>query len=213
MVLLVGAAAGLLALLPPVTIRQSSVSPSVAEPLLMRAVSGYTHSLVADYLWLGASDMGEMSGKKEDDLLWSTARSIAVQDPHFFPAINYFATYFASIHNRTERSAELYRLARRGNPGDPRLYLNDIMLRLTYEKGTLDDERIASLVKEAYAKSDLERLNGIDEDALLAGALHYARDVNQRKGQARKDMEWLLEQTEDEARKRVIEKALGRLRF
>ncbi len=206
-----GIAALLVALLPSRTIPFETPSALYTQPLVLRALSGYGHTLAADFFWLGSSRSGEMvSGERDAANLWRYAQSVAVLDSGFSPAVNYYATYFASVRGEVDRSARLYELARQGGAPGFETYLYDIMLRLTYGKGD-EEERIVRLVKEAYAQEG-KTADEAETARVLSGFLVYARNKAGREARAKEDLAWLLERTESPVRRAALQAALARLK-
>jgi len=188
-----------------------------ARPFFFRALSGYAHTLYADRLWLLSNTVGEVavgdSFKADEKEVYEATRTIVVMDPFFYPALNYGATYLASIKNRLDLALKLVELAKIFNPEDFKIYFLEILLILTYEdEDKIDDEKIAALAKKAALLPDSQKIlgnmlvNDWVEDILI-----YARDKKGKRAQAIEDLKWLLKNTEDPLKKREIQKRLQEL--
>ncbi|WP_187647281.1 hypothetical protein [Nitrosophilus labii] len=188
-----------------------------AKPLFFRALTNYTHTLSADKLWLLSNTVGEVavgdSFKVDEMEVYRAFKTIIVMDPFFYPAVNYAATYLASIKKRVDLATELIKTARIFNKNDFKLYFLEIILLLTYEdEKKLDDEYIASLAKKATLLPDSQKILGrILVKDWIEDMLIYARDKKGKRAQAIEDLKWLLKNTKDPAKKKEIEKKLKEL--
>ena len=181
-----------------------------AKPLLLRAVSNISHTLVSDILWLVSAGMGELSGKKDTvEESIAIARNITVTDPYFFSAVHYYATYLASVKDAVEDGALLYETAGWFIRDDFRLIFNEMTLRLTYEE-PLDNERVVQLAKRALAlPQKMQYLGPVDFMEMVEGMMHYVASRQQRGIKKREDLLWLLENTTNPKRRREIQKGLN----
>ncbi len=188
-----------------------------AKPLFFRALTNYTHTLSADKLWLLSNTVGEVAAgdsfKVDEMEVYRAFKTIIVMDPFFYPAVNYAATYLASIKKRVDLATELIKTARIFNKNDFKLYFLEIILLLTYEdEKKLDDEYIASLAKKAALLPDSQKILGrIVIKDWIEDMLIYARNKKGKRAQAIEDLKWLLKNTKDPAKKKEIEKKLKEL--
>lgn len=188
-----------------------------AKPLFFRALSNYTHTFIADKLWLLSNSVGEIatgdSYKVDEMEVYRAFKTVIIMDPYFFPAINYASTYLASIKNRVDLASDLIKSARLFNKNDFKLYFLEIILLLTYEdESKIDDEYIATLAKKAALLPDSQKVIGrlVVKD-WIEDLLIYARDKKGKKRQAIEDLKWLLKNTEDPVKKEEIKKRLQEL--
>lgn len=189
-----------------------------AKPLFFRALTNYTHTLTADRLWLLSNTVGETavgdSFKADEMEIFRAFKTIIVMDPFFYPALNYAATYLASIKKRLDLANELIDTAMIFNKNDFKLYFLKIILYLTYEEPKkLNDDLIAKLAKKAALLPDSQKVLGrISVKEWVVDLLIYARDKRGKKAQAIKDLKWLLKNTKDPKKKKEIEERLKELR-
>ncbi len=188
-----------------------------AKPLFFRALTNYTHTLSADRLWLLSNTVGEVAAgdsfKVDEMEVYRAFKTIIIMDPFFYPAVNYAATYLASIKKRVDLATNLIKTARIFNKNDFKLYFLEIILLLTYEdEKKLDDEYIASLAKKAALLPDSQKILGrIVIKDWIEDMLIYARDKKGKRAQAIEDLKWLLKNTKDPVKKKEIEKRLKEL--
>lgn len=188
-----------------------------AKPLFFRALTNYTHTITADKLWLLSNTIGEIatgdSFNVDEMEVYRAFKTIIVMDPYFYPAINYAATYLASIKKRIDLATNLIKDARKFNPNDFKLYFLELILILTYEdEQKIDDDYIAKLAKKASLLPDSQKILGrIVVKDWVEELLVYARNKKGKKAQAVEDLKWLLKNTKDPVRKKEIEKKLKKL--
>ncbi len=188
-----------------------------AKPLFFRTLTNDTHTLVADKLWLLSNTVGETRSKdsfKADEMeVFRAFKTITMMDPYFFPAINYAATYLASIKKRLDLALDLIDTAMMYNKNSFNLYFLKIVLYLTYtDEKNFDDNFVATLAKKAALLPDSQKVLGrIVVKDWVEDLLIYARDKKGKKEQAKKDLEWLLKHTTNPKRKKEILKRLKEL--
>ena len=183
---------------------------SHAEPLFFRALSNISHSLLCDVFWLLSTESGELSlqdGGLEASV--SVGEIITVMDPFFSPAVHYYATYLASVHNAPRQGAAIYTKAGWFRPDDFQLVFNEMILRLTYEE-PLDEDRVVGLAKRAMGMEEKRRFLGDVEYAeMVEGMMHFAASRRQRTEKKREDLIWLLEHSSSRERKAEITRELA----
>lgn len=188
-----------------------------AKPLFFRALTNYTHTFSADKLWLLSNTVGEVatgdSFKADEYEVYRAFKTIIYMDPYFYPAVNYAATYLASVKKRVDLATDLIKTARMFNPNDFKLYFLEIMLILTYEDmNKIDDDYIAKLAKKASLLPDSQKILGrIVVKDWIEEMMIYVRDKKGKRAQAIEDLKWLLKNTKDPVKKKEIEKKLNEL--
>ena len=209
--LLVGLSSLLIYLAPKPVMQSDEARMLSAEPMMLRAVSNTAHTLLGDILWLMSTEVDELAGRPVDTQeVAAAARAVTLMDPYFFPAVNYFATYLASMKGEVKQGAGLYEAARWFDPEDFRLIFNEMILRITYEE-PLDNERIVALARQAIVLPESEQfLGAVNLAEMVEGLMLYAADNGQRRLQAKKDLQWLLEHTRSVQRKQQIRQRLER---
>lgn len=185
-----------------------------ANPLLFRALSGPFHTLVADWLWLLSSEVGEIRNRYEtidSESFFKASKTITVMDPHFILAINYGALFLASVQNKPQKAQELLKTGLYFN--EHSFILRYLLLTIYinyYEKEERNIEEIVRLAKEAYTLPDSDNFirKELSSKDFIQDILVFARRESDSLEQAKADLRWLLERTEDEARKAAIKARL-----
>lgn len=183
---------------------------AAAFPLLTRALSNISHTLVSDFIWISAAGRGELSGSgTSTGEIRTVAGLIAVMDPAFFPAQHYHATYLASIRGAPLAGAGVYETAARFYPDDFPLIFNEMILRLTYEE-PMDEARVVSLAKQAMVLPEKTRYMGtVELSEMVEGMMHYAASRAERSEKKREDLLWLLERSRNPTLREEIKRELG----
>lgn len=181
-----------------------------AQPLVMRAASNISHTLVADLLWLSTSDVGELTERKQTvDESVAMAQSIVVMDPCFSTAIHYNATYLAAMKGAVREGAALYATAGWFVKDDFQLSFNEMVLRLTYEE-PLDNERIVLLAKKLMRLPEKTRyLGAVEYREMVEGMMYYAASREQREAKKRENLFWLFKHSSNTKRREEIGRQLG----
>ena len=210
LVILLGASALLVYVVPKPSLAGDTTTSLYSQPLIARAASNISHTLLSDLFWLSAAGIGELSPRKPSvEETAAMARTITVLDPFFFQAVHYYATYLASVQNAPHEGAGVYQSAGMFLPDDFQLIFNEMVLRLTYEE-PLDDDHIVALARRAMQLPDKERYVGaVDYAAMVEGMMYYAASRQQRNEKRREDLLWLMERTSNPDRKREIARQLG----
>ena len=165
-----------------------------AEPLFFRALTNYTHTLIADRLWLLSNTVGEIatgdSFNVDENEVYLAFRMITYMDPCFYPALNYAATYLASIKKRVDLATDLIKTARMFNQNDFKLYFLEMVLILTYKNFyDIDYDYIAKLAMRASFFPDKQkRVAQIVVKEWLKEIFVYAKDKKKKKSQTVKDL-------------------------
>ncbi|WP_281951440.1 hypothetical protein [Nitrosophilus kaiyonis] len=189
-----------------------------AKPLFFRALTNYTHTLSADKLWLLSNTVGEVATGNSFDVdemeVYEAFKTIIFMDPYFYPAINYAATYLASIKKRVDLATDLIKKARLFNKNDFKLYFLELILILTYEdEKNIDDDYIVKLAKEASLLPDSQKILGrIVVKDWVEDMLIYARNKKGKRAQAIEDLKWLLKNTKEPVKKAEIKRKLEELK-
>lgn len=195
--------------------QNDSSSLFAANPLILRAVSTNAHTLLADKLWLDSNNISELGSKNSssvDSLLFYRAFiNIATLDPCFFHAINYGATYLASVPKESRLASNIISSAALFNKDDFRLYFLWLLVEITYEKEP-NYERVAWLVKKLAPMSEFREQIGIaDADSFLLRCLSFAANKTQKRQKAIEDLQWLAKNTKEKSKRALIESELAML--
>lgn len=183
-----------------------------ANPIILKMISGGFHNILADKLWLLSNTVSEMKHDSEDvnvTEFYEASMGIAIMDPYFYSANSYPISYFVSIANDLNSSLELIRFTRKIDSENFLLYFNELSLILNY--GTdlgykVDYEKIRKLIYKMETIENKSTYIGIynvydwAEDFIV-----YYSDKANRHDEKIKDLQWLLKNTKDENRKRLIE--------
>lgn len=186
------------------------------NPWLFKALSGPTHNLIADKLWLMSNSVSE--GRNYTDDINATAfmeasHAIVVMDPYFYKANNYATTFMTSILGKLKRSVDFLHLSQSFDKNNFLLYFNEMLYSMTYSKGPIDYRYIIKLAKIAAVLPDAQKVVGpIKVESWIDDILVYANSKLQHKKQALIDLEWLLEQTSDKKRRKEIQARINTLK-
>jgi len=192
--------------------RENSVDSMLfANPLFYRASSGYTHTLVADRLWLASNSISEMalgSSYAVDPRQFTNAfKTIAVMDPYFFQTINYGATYLASIKNDLKGAVGIIDSALEFNDKSFNLLFLKMLLLSTYGEGERDFEIVKNISKKLI-DSDYKKVFGslVVED-MLEDMYILSTQKTVKKEREIEDLLWLYEKSKNpEIKERILEK-------
>ncbi len=186
-----------------------------SSPLLVRALSGNMHTLVADWFWLLSNTIGELSKSSdsvEDDELFKATKSIATLDPYFKHPTLYAATFFSSIQEDLNRSNGVLRYARTLNNQEFQYYFLEILNAITYADEyayAYDMSELIALSKKAFALPDSQKYIGrMSVKDFIEDIVAFSLNKKLQAIRKKEDLKWLLEQTQDPKQKARIEKKL-----
>jgi len=177
------------------------------QPLLLRALSGPFHTLLADRYWLLSASVGMARGVGRDDPRYGTflraARLVVTLDPRFDAALRYTATYLAAMQGLVDDAQGLCDTAIRLAPAHQEAYL----LKVVNEVGYHHPERpeLVSATLRALARNT----GGVPD--WLAGTLAYVRKAQGQRALLRRDLEWLAANTRKPRQRAAIEARLRAL--
>jgi hypothetical protein len=191
-----------------------------ANPLVFKALSGATHNLLADSLWLLSNTVSEMNGRSTEDVdmdeLTKASRTISFMDPYFHEANNYATMLIAGYGRDLTSALSLIRLQRFFDHNNFRLYFDELIFLLTYaiDYGMdIDYDYIISLAKKAATLPDSKNLLGqIKINSWIDDILVAANSRLNRQQQALDDLIWLKKNTKNEHRKKEINKRIQQLK-
>lgn len=180
-----------------------------ANPLLYRALSGYIHTLQADKLWLASNAISEMrygnSYQVDEEVFKQAFETIAVMDPYFFQAINYGATYLATIKNDVKGAVTILDRGLEFAPKEFNLLFSKMLLLATYtEADTRDFETIKSLAKKLIALDTQKRFGNLSVEELIEEMFVFATSKNAKKQKEVEDLLWLYKTTKNQNVKDII---------
>ncbi|MDR0747474.1 MAG: hypothetical protein LBE89_06255 [Helicobacteraceae bacterium] len=185
------------------------------QPQLLRALSGFAHTLAGDYVWLKSYLVGEV-GVGDDNLEVPMLQEITVAqivlDPHFTVPARYAATYLASIQKRSDVSIELLTFSQSLNPDRFDLLFGEALIRVNYEVPNSSD-RLVELAKRIEPLPEKSKIIGsMLMDDWMIGAISYARSQENRNKLIEADLLELLKNTENPRRKELILRELEAVR-
>lgn len=202
-----GAAFLLAALAPRPGSTVAAPSPLLfADPWLLRTLSGFGRTVVADYLWLQSNRIDEtaLGDAVDAATLERTAKTQAVLDPHFTVPVLYSATYLASIPKEPSLAVDLLRFAQCLGPDRFDLLMTEAMIRVTHDLPESADRlvELAGRIEPLPEKSKL--LGAIKADDWILEVLAYVRTQEGRADLIEADLRHLLKQTTHPARRERI---------
>jgi len=203
-VLIVAALFSLFWLFCPTPLERQNESYFIySNPLLSKAALGFLSPIAADFAWLGSVRIGEMSGAEDKEKTKAAFTTIASLDPSFFHAINYGATYLAAVQKDKEAAYSVIDRALSLRPNEFRL----IYLKLLIEASS--DAPDKNMLKELAAKAFLHKefkgfFGARDKDEFLLDILLFANDKKAKKEELKKELLWLLKNTNDKRKKELI---------
>ncbi len=175
--------------------------------MLLRALSGPFHTLLADRYWILSSSLNEMgyaeAQKTDSTPFFEAMKTIITLDPGYLSSLRYGSTYLASIFRNTDQAHELIDTSLDYLQENTDLYLLKISLEIGYHSPPRYD-RINQWVEAIIA------IEGESPD-WLGNALLYAKKRELRRELQREDLKWMLQQATNEVEKAAIEKKLARL--
>ncbi|MEF3191690.1 MAG: hypothetical protein K6347_03945 [Campylobacterales bacterium] len=177
-----------------------------SHPLLLRALTGPSHTLMADWLWLQLGSVDETGAQDsyhvDLEALIRATRTIGALDERFTVPVLYTATYLATIPHDIEGAKELLDEAIARYPSSLNLIMTEVFLLATYSNHY--DGLIAKRVKQAALLPGARRYGKINVEGWLEEFLVAARVAQNRRAQAIEDLRWLLKVTTDPKRKKII---------
>jgi hypothetical protein len=185
------------------------------QPHLLRALSGFAHTLAGDYVWLKSHLVGEV-GVGDDNvdvqMLQEVTMAQVALDPHFTLPVRYAATYIASIQKRSDVSIELLVFSQSLNPDRFDLLFSEALIRVNYEVPNSSD-RLVELAKRIEPLPEKSKIVGnMRMDDWMIGAIAYARSQENRNRLIETDLLELLKNTENPRRKELILRELEAVR-
>ncbi|MDR1450819.1 MAG: hypothetical protein LBI57_00580 [Helicobacteraceae bacterium] len=191
------------------------------QPYLLRAMSGYAHTLVGDFVWLKSRYVDETRHGDAVDaaLLTAVFRAHVILDPHFTIPVRYAATYLASIPKLPLGGVELLEFSQSLNPDRFDLLINEALIRIGYDVPN-SSERILELAKRIEKLPEKNKLVGsIVMDDWMIEMIAYIRAKEGKSLTAEDklliieaDLVDLLKQTENPTRRALIEAELEKVR-
>jgi hypothetical protein len=204
----------LAALAPKPRQTASSSGLLLAEPWLLRALSGFGHTLAGDWVWLKSSRVDETAlGEAADaETVRRVAQAQVILDPHFTTPVLYAATYLASIPKKPDDAVTLLSFSQSLNPDRFDLLFSEAMIRVSYGVPSSGD-RLADLATRIEPLPEKTKLLGpMKVDDWLLETLAYVRTKEGRAELIEADLELLLKQTTHPARRERIAGELRRIR-
>jgi hypothetical protein len=186
----------------------------VMQPYLLRAISGYAHTVVGDYIWLKSHHVGETSyGDAVDfDIFSAVFRAQIILDPHYTQPVRYAATYLASIPKKPLLGLELLELSQSLNPYRFDLLINEALIRITYNAPNSYD-RLVELARRIEPLPEKTKLIGsMVMDDLIHDMIAYVGTQEGKQEAIEADLIELLKQTENPERRARIQAELDRVR-
>jgi len=191
-----------------------------SNPLIVKALSGFSHNLVADHLWLLSNTVSEMNGRGSYDVNASefskASYSIAIMDPYFFEANLYGIIFIATITKDYDKALEILRFTRKFDNMNSNLIVNEILLMLNqaiYKKQTPNMKQILLLAKVlSQIPESKKRFGVIDLTTWIDDLFYYYADNSNRKKEAIENILWLYKNTNDLSRKAQIKEKLDALK-
>lgn len=192
-----------------------------ANPLLFKALSGPTHNLLADSLWLLSNTVSEMSGRSTEDVdmevLAKASTTISFMDPYFHKANNYATMLIAGYGRDLPTALSLLRLQRFFDHNNFRLYIDELIFLVTYAidyEIDIDYEYIISLAKKAALLPESKNLIGsMKVDSWIEDILIVSNNRLNRQQQALDDLIWLKKNTKNVYRKKQLDKRIKALKL
>jgi hypothetical protein len=185
------------------------------QPHLLRAMSGFAHTLVGDFVWLKSRYVDEIRyGENVDmEVFSSVIRAHVILDPHFTIPVQYAATYLASIPKNPLLGVELLRLSQSLNPERFDLLIIEALIRVNYDVPESVD-RLEELVQRMETMPENKKLVGriVIDDELMKDLVAYVRAKESSEDMIEADLVDLLKQTENPERRALIEAELERVR-
>ncbi|GHV03265.1 hypothetical protein AGMMS50229_01870 [Campylobacterota bacterium] len=184
------------------------------QPQLLRALSGFARTLVGDFIWLKSRYADEISqGEELDTRVFAEITSAQITlDPHFTNPVRYAASYLASIPKKPELALELLEMSQSFNPDRFDLLMSEALVRIGYDVPNSSD-RLLDIAKRVEVLPDKSKLVGrMKMDDWMINMIAYVRTQEGKQELIEADLVDLLKQTENPARRELIEDELRRVR-
>ena len=198
----------------PVLVREDGRSLTM-QPYLLRAISGYGHTVVGNYVWLKSHYIDETthgSDAVDTDIFAAVFRAQVILDPHYTQPVRYAATYLASIPKQPMTALELLELSQSLNPDRFDLLINEALIRMSYEVPDSYD-RLVELAKRIEPLPEKTKLVGsMLMDDLIHDLISYVGTQEGKQQMIEEDLTELLKQTENPDRRARIQEELARVR-
>ena len=188
-----------------------------SNPLILKALSGYSNGLIADKLWLLSSSVSETGRRGSDNvdtqIFYHTMLNITTLDPYFSSAIVYGATFLASIQEESDLALDLLAKARYFDSENFQLYMLAVMIELTYKKPSdIDYKEVIRLSEFAASLPDGKKVFGqIKVKDWLKDVVAFSKNQQAKHQKIIDDTKWLYEHTQDLEKKEQIKKRLDQL--
>ncbi|MDR0664759.1 MAG: hypothetical protein LBF86_04470 [Helicobacteraceae bacterium] len=185
------------------------------QPYLLRAMSGYAHTVVGDFVWLKSRYVDEIRHGDAVDIgvMSSVFRAHVILDPHYTQPVRYAATYLASIPKKPLTGVELLEFSESLNPDRFDLLMNEALIRVNYDVPFSSErlEELANRIEVLPEKSKRVGMIAID-DEFVRDLVAYVRSKESSLEMIEADLIDLLEQTETPERRALIEAELEKIR-
>jgi hypothetical protein len=184
------------------------------QPYLLRALSGYAHTIVGDFIWLKSHYVGETNDGEAIDIdnFPAVFRAQIILDSHFTQPVRYAATYLASMPKKPLLALELLDLSQSLNPDRFDLLINEALIRMTYNVPDSYD-RLVELARRIEPLPEKTKLVG---SMLMGDLIHdmiaYVGTQEGKQEMIEADLIELLKQTENPERKARIKEELEKVR-
>ncbi|MDH5464588.1 MAG: hypothetical protein OEW60_03105 [Thiovulaceae bacterium] len=208
---------GALFLMKQPTNKKNDYSLLFVEPMLFRAMSGYAHTLVADYLWLLSSEVSEMklgdSYKVNKENFIEATHAIVTLDPMFYSPVIYSVMYLTSIRDDVDSALEIIQITKDFDVKNYQLDYLEIMIYLTYTKGRVDLKKVEKMITKLSSYKEGEQIFGnlVAKDRVKV-FWDYAQNKNKKYNKKIEDLQWLFDNTNDAIKKAQVKEKLDALK-
>jgi hypothetical protein len=176
----------------------------IENGLLLRAVSGPFHTLLADKYWLLSTHISEIrinSSLKVNSKAFFDIMSLIIHlDPHFDAALKYSSTFLASVVRDVDDSNKLCNIAISYDKANIVPYALIISAEMGYRDNE-DFSKVMPVVKSAY-----KNVKTIPD--WFAELVVFLRKKENRESIAIQDLKWILKNSKNDSVKEYVRKQL-----
>ncbi len=185
-----------------------------ANPLISKAALGALTPFAADFAWLESTKIGELgkggTTNVNKDEIKTAFLTIASLDPSFYHAINYGVSFLSTVPKDKEGAYVVLDRALALHPSDFQLKYLKLITEMTSENP--DKKMLKELAMSVFANPNFKGIFGaMKVDDFLLEVLTFAEDRAAKKEELKKELKWLLKNTQDKNKKELIASKLREL--
>lgn len=186
------------------------------NPLILKAISGYAHTLMADYFVLEATYVSEMrvggSYLVDTQQFVDAYTNIIHLDPYFFEPLQYSVVFLNLIKKEYESAKRLLEIPDQYKIESFDLLFFKLLMYATYSTDTIDIGLLKSWIKKLSLYAKHQQVFGtIVVKDMYEVFLRLAQNKNIKSEKKKSDLFWLYKNTKDPKRKAQIQEKIDTL--